>query len=77
MSLYCEHKRTRQTCEDCQWQHVADDAALRHPDPAPEITRQANHARAAEASRAVERAAADDDAVSLAYALDPPRGSRR
>ncbi len=76
MSLYCEHKRIRQTCEDCAWQRVADDAALRHPDPAPEVTRGANHARAAEATRAVERAAQLDDAVSLDYALDPPKRRR-
>jgi hypothetical protein len=76
MSLYCEHNRIGESCEDCKWAAADADGTLRVADPAPEVTAAANRERAAAATRAVERAAEVDDDVSLAFALDPPKRGR-
>ena len=65
--LYCEHHRTRETCEDCRWQAAQDDPHLLVADPRPEATRKANEARAQAAADHVKKAAALDDELSLAF----------
>ncbi len=74
--LYCTHKRTADTCEDCAWQRANDDPALLVADPQPEVTRAANEARAKRTAELVDQAARADDDVSLAFAVDPPKGRR-